>query len=96
MPLVRICSNQITLLDQMQQSGTAKHVPAKKRIAGEQRPGSSQVRAMLDQWKKSRKRAGNISQQCIYLQPSEEKYVHSEWGFILWTVRNLWGVAKGQ
>jgi len=39
MPSVRICSNQITLPDQMQPSGTAKHVPAKKRIAGEQRPG---------------------------------------------------------
>ena len=75
MPSVRICSNQITLPDQMQPSGTAKHVPAKKRIAGEQPPGSSQVRAMLDQWKKSRKGAGNISQQCSYLQPSEEKYV---------------------
>ena len=39
MPSVRICSNQITLPDQMQPSGTAKHIPAKKRIAGEQRPG---------------------------------------------------------
>ena len=75
MPSVRICSNQITLPDQMQPSGTAKHVLAMKRIAGEQRPGSTQEQAMLDQWKKTLKQAGNISQQCIYLQPSKEKYV---------------------
>ena len=38
-PSVRICSNQITSPDQVQPSGTAKHIPAQKWIAGEQRPG---------------------------------------------------------
>ena len=56
---------------------------------------------MLDQWKKTQKRAENISMQHIYLQSSEEKYVAQRMGVYFHVqqgiARNLWvGCGKRQ